>query len=189
MDNLKIFVKHIEHNLLENRTPLTKKQMHQVVQFNVERKQLIDQLLSLLREQKTNIGKVFEQIQFYLGMHIFKRPNVSDKCIISNTECSNGRYVCLMERISNTNQKIHTSADSFDFYVRSDFIRILKDFYLYQHFGYYVMVRIFETTVEERWQDDSFCSELFEILQCCRKNLMLLIRPLEYDTKALEKSI
>ena len=57
------FVKYIEYHLLEKRDPLSMQEVNSVVQFNIHRKQLIDQLLALMNRHELLLGTIFEKLK------------------------------------------------------------------------------------------------------------------------------
>jgi len=178
------FVKYIEHHLLEKRERLTTVEVNNVVQFNITRKQMIDQLVALLTEQEVILGEVFQKITENIGMHIFiPAENKEQQCYITKDNCNNGRIICLCENIEKSN--INTS--SFQFYCRSDIVKYLRFFYFVQHFNFYVMMRIYETKVEDRWGEDKeqFMNELQKKYDVAFQFLSELVRPLEFNMKEI----
>lgn len=176
------FVKYIEQNLLEKREKLNPQEVNDVVQFNINRKQLIDQLVALLVESDIILGDIFKKIIENIGMHIFiHKENTTQQCFVTKEDCVNGRVICLCENIERTN----INAGSFQFYCRSDIVKYLRFFYFIQHFNFYVMVRIYETKVEERWgkEKELFMNDLREKYNVAFKFLTELVRPLEFNMK------
>lgn len=175
------FVKYIEYNLLERREKLTASEVHEVVQFNIRRKQLIEQLLALLLGEEIILGDILKKITENLGMHIFISPDQSPKeCFISKHTCTNGRIICLCESVNRGQMK----SGSFQFYCRSDIVKYLRFFYLIQHFNFYVIMRIYETKVEDRWgkkNKELFLNDLQKKFDVAYNFLMELVRPLEYN--------
>jgi len=170
---------------LEKRERLTPEEVNEVVQFNINRKQLIEQLVALLVEQDVVLGEVFQKITENIGMHIFipKDNNKEEQCYITKDVCSNGRIICLCENI----EKGNMNAGSFQFYCRSDLVKYLRFFYFVQHFNFYVMMMIYETKVEERWGEDTekFMKNLTDKYYVAYKFLSELVRPLEFNMKEI----
>ena len=176
------FVKYIENNLLEKRERLTPQEVTEVVQFNINRKQLVEQLVALLVEQDIILGDIFQKITENIGMHIFiPRGKETQQCFVTKEACINGRVVCLCENIENNNM----NTGSFQFYCRSDIVKYLRFFYFVQHFNFYTMMRIYETKVEERWGDgkNGFMEDLTEKYEVAFSFLTELVRPLEFNLK------
>ena len=171
MEHLKCFVDKIEYDMLENREALTKLQLQNVVHFNIRRKQLAEQLIAVLTQEKTNIGKLFEDVTHYLGLFAFvRRDDTPYLCAVTNEQVPNGRHVTLVELLD-----AHSaSPKSKEIYVRSDFLKWLRLFYIYFHFGFYVMSLVNTTTPEHR--DESFLKQLYEQFLFIEQNLQLLLR-------------
>jgi len=76
-------------------------------------------------------------------------------------------------------------SDSFQFYCRSDVVQYLRYFYFVQHFNFFVMMRIYESTVEDRWGEtkEHFMNDLEQRFEVAFRFLMDLCRPLEYNTR------
>ena len=173
------FVKYIEFHLLEKRAKLEPDEINKVVQFNIKRKQIIEQLIALLKQDEYEIGLVFEKITENVGMHIsVPQDEIPRRCCITHEECVNGRIICLCENIDRS--VLGTS--SFQFYCRSDVVKYLRYFYFVQHFNFFVMMRIYETTVEERWGEtkEQFMNNLQKQFDTAYAFLAELVRPLEF---------
>ena len=178
------FVKYIEYNLLEKREKLETDEVNDVVQFNIKRKQIIEQLIALLKQEDYTLGNVFEKITQNVGMHIsIPKDNVLRECAITKEKCRNGRVICLCE---NTDRSF-ISSNSFNFYCRSDIVKYLRFFYFVQHLNFYVMMRIYETKVEERWgkNKDFFVSDLQKKFDTAFIFLTELVKPLEFNSKEI----
>jgi len=175
------FVKYIEYHLLEKRDPLSMQEVNSVVQFNIHRKQLIDQLLALMNRHELLLGTIFEKIQTNIGMHIsIAQNNIPRECFVTGDVVENGRIICLCENVKRSS----VTGASFQFYCRSDVVKYLRFFYFVQHFNYYVMMRIYESTVQERWGENNkqFMDDLQLKYNTAFCFLRELIRPLEYNT-------
>lgn len=178
------FVKYIEHHLLEKRERLTSTEVNAVVQFNIARKQLIEQLVALLKEQEVVLGEIYDKITKNIGMHIFIPADEKEQqCYITKDLCKNGRIICLCENI----EKGNVNTGSFQFYCRSDIVKYLRFFYFVQHFNFYVMMKIYETKVEERWGEnkEQFMNGLQKKYDVAFQFLTELVRPLEYNIKPI----
>ena len=174
------FVKYIEYNLLEKREKLSPAEINEVVQFNIRRKQLLEQLIALLTSEEIILGDIFRRISKNVGMHVFRQTDQAvQQCWITKDECLNGRLVCLCESVDRRQMQ----SGSFQFYCRSDVVKYLRFFYFVQHFNFFVMMRIYETTVEERWGDNKkqFMNELEKKFEVAYAFLMELVRPLEFN--------
>jgi len=178
------FVKYIEYNLLEKREKITANEVNDVVQFNIKRKQVIEQLIALLKQDEYEIGTIFEKITENVGMHIsIPTDNVNRTCIVTHEECRNGRIVCLCENIDRS----VLGTNSYNFYCRSDIVKYLRFFYFVQHFNFYVMMRIYETKVEERWGDsrEQFMNDLSKKFDVAFEFLTELVKPLEFNSQEI----
>jgi len=174
------FVKYIEYNLLDKREKLSSEEVNKVVQFNIKRKQIIEQLIALLIKEEIILGEIFKMITENIGMHIFiPKDNSVQQCWITKDTCDNGRVICLCENIEKTSMR----NESFQFYCRSDVVKYLRFFYFVQHFNFYVMMRIYETKVDERWgkNKDIFMNDLEKKFEVAYTFLMELVKPLEYN--------
>ena len=178
------FVKYIEYHLLEKREKLSTIEVNEVVQFNIKRKQLIEQLIALLTKEDIVLGDIFKKITENIGMHIFiSEEDKVDQCWITKDICSNGRIICLCESIDKSQMK----TGSFQFYCRSDVVKYLRFFYFVQHFNFYVMMRIYETKVEERWGEkkEYFMNDLQKKFHVSFEFLKELVRPLEFNCEEI----
>ena len=182
---MEAFVKYIEHNLLEKRERLTAVEVNTVARFNIKRKQLIEQLIALLLQKKIILGIVFQKISENIGMHIFiPKDNIEEQCYISKDMCKNGRMICLCE---NREKNQLGGGESFQFYCRSDIVKYLRYFYFIQHFNFYVMMRIYETKVEDRWgaEKELFINDLTTKFDVAYTFLSEIALPLEFNCEKL----
>jgi len=177
---MEAFVKYIEYNLLEKREKLSHEEINKVVQFNIKRKQILEQLIALLSKDQIMLGEVFEKISHNIGMYVLiPKEDKEQQCYITKDLCTNGRVICLCENIDQT--KLNNN-NSVQFYCRSDVVKYLRFFYFVTHFNFYVIMRIYETTVEERWdQQKLFFKDLEKKFEVAYTFLMELVKPLEYN--------
>ena len=168
------FVKMILFKLYENKEEPTNVEKHEIVNMNVYRKQLIDQVLALLKAQETNLYNLLSTIPNYLGMHIFECSG-KETCDVSKTNCNHCRRIVLCNKMED-NIMIK---DTETFVVRSDIVKIVRHFYTYNHFGFLVMLKLNDGAVIE----EAFIKDLNRKMETCERTLRSLIEPLRYRTE------
>lgn len=173
-DLLPVFVKSIERNVYEGYDALVPLEIQSVVQFNIHRKQLLEQLSYLLTTNKMALGSLFTKIPQYMGMYAMYVEEKS-VCSISGDECERGRFVVLCQKI----QVNSADPDSYSFFIRNDIFKYVRFYYFLTHFNFYVTRLVLDTTHNERWQDKRFIEDLYRKYTCAATVLMNLVIPLE----------
>ena len=168
------FVKMILFKMYENKENPTNLDKHEIVKMNVYRKQLIDQVLAILKTQETNLFNVLNVIPKYLGMHIFKTDKET-VCDITKTKCDHCRQIILCNKIGDD---IMIKPNE-TFTVRSDVVKIIRHFYTYVHFGFLVMLKLNNGDQV----DKTFIEDLNTKMKACEQTLRSIIEPLRFRTE------
>lgn len=175
--HLKSFLEHIELSVLESHSKeLAPSIIQDVVQFNIHRRQLLQQLSHLLVSHKMALGNLFSMIPHYMGMYaMYVGPNSTHRCYVSDMACSRGRYVVLCQKL----QPNTPHSDSFSFFVRTDIFQYVRFFYFLTHINFYVTRLVLDTTYSDRWDHNGFVDDLHRKYECATRTLMNLVLPLE----------
>ena len=171
---LKVFVRHVEHTILESKKGLTPNEIQDMVQFNIYRKQLLEQLTHLLVSNHMVLGKLFKLVPQYMGMYAMFVDR-EDTCYVTGDNCTRGRFVVLCEKLQSTT----TAPNSFSFFIRNDVYKYVRFFYFVTHFNFYVTRLVVDTTTDALWGDNTILLDLHRKYQCATRTLMHLVIPLE----------
>jgi hypothetical protein len=171
------FLKHIEYTLLDaNVETLTPSEIQHVVQFNIRRKQLLEQLTHLLHSHCMTLGILFRYCSTYMGMYaMFVDSDFT--CFVSKDHCQYGRYVVFCQKLNTTE---HTLPESVSLFLRNDIFLYVRFFYFITHFNFYVTRVVMDTTHDERWGPNStIIGDLQRKYESAAQILMSLVIPLE----------
>ena len=170
------FLKHIEYTLLDADVgTLTPTEIQHVVQFNIRRKQLLEQLMHLLQCNHMSLGVLFRYCSAYMGMYsMFVDSKFT--CFVSKDCCQYGRYVVFCQKLDTT----HNLPESISLFVRNDIFLYVRFFYFITHFNFYVTRGVTDTTHDERWAPNStIIVDLKRKYESAAQTLMSLVLPLE----------
>ena len=143
-----------------------------IINFNTRRKEKVDYLLHVLKSIDTNIYYIFNDICSFLSLSI--ENNIDHGiCYVTKEECEFPRRIVLSYEIkSDLNIKK-------EYIIRSDFVPFCRWFYIYYHFGYYLMSYIYKNTdkCNTNWEN-----EMYDIYLFCENRLIELTKPLQLST-------
>ena len=138
---------------------LSNEQINLITRFNTRRKDNIDKLLNVLLRINANIYNIFVDIQEYLHMS-FENNVESGICYITKTKIYFPRRLILSYKIKDD------MIIKKEYIIRSDFVDYFRWFYIYNHFGYYLMsslynqnnkIDIYSTWIQNMYNVYTYC--------------------------------
>tara|TARA_B100000787_G_scaffold127299_2_gene96374 strand:- start:6472 stop:7020 length:549 start_codon:yes stop_codon:yes gene_type:complete len=182
MTDIVAFVKHIEYTLFDAVDELEPDVIQTVVQFNIRRKQLLEQLVALLNSHRMRLGEIFAACTGYMGMYdSFVDEEPGRKCYVSGVVCTKGRFVVFCEKIHRNGP----NPSSFSFFVRSDIYKFVRFFYFIQHFNFFVsrvIITPHELLDDLHMADSPLVLDIAQKYNHASKHLMNLVLLLEQHT-------
>lgn len=185
-DDFRNYVQFLAVSIVQNSEPPTDRHYYHLNRFNSQRRQVIEQILLLLRQSNARLLPIFESCVQHIHLQIVMmtcsqqdsvvpRPSI---CDITGESVHHARQ-CIFK-------DLHGASVIKTFTIRSDFVNMIRWWHVYVHFGTFIQVKLFDILQNvSQWHHcvvehipDKFYGDLWESILFLHSQNQSLLQPL-----------
>lgn len=193
-DDFTNYLQFIAVSIVKTADPPTDRHLYHLNRFNAQRRQVIEQILVLLRQTNARLLPIFEScvnhIHLVIEMVSFTPqdstvPPPPSICDVTGDSIHHARKCVFKNGTGVQEEKNHSSIIQ-TYTIRSDFVNMIRWWHVYVHFGTFLQVKLFHFFKNiTRWNNcvvehipETLYNELWETLQFLHTQNQSLLQPL-----------